>query len=146
MEASLRALNHSLLQLIKTLAGCSLKLLGLLGVVLSLSACKNISKNDEPSIAFCDEKEKNQLNIAATELIPMLQKTQQFSLKIYGNDCVVCAEILETSELELTLHITSPDLDEVILFNTSAYISFNKKTGSTIEKGVWHSCKVRFAD
>ena len=69
-----------------------------------------------------------------------LRQAQWYSDKVYGDDCFVCAEVIDESETYF-LHITSPIGETPI--NTSAGISVRKSDGKVIERSVWHSCHAR---
>jgi hypothetical protein len=82
--------------------------------------------------------------VAAATFSRALLDAQRYSVRIYGADCLVCAEVMADSDSGFTLHITSPIED--MLLNTSATISFRKPDLAVLKTAQYHSCRARIKE
>jgi hypothetical protein len=88
---------------------------------------------------LCDSDAK--LDIPPPVLGRALSGAQAYSDRVYGNDCVVCAEVFAETPTTFKLHITSPSFPDMLL-NTSAEVTVNSSDGSVLSSGRYHSCYV----
>jgi hypothetical protein len=78
--------------------------------------------------------------IAPGVLRGALVKATAWSNKTYGDDCLVCAELYHDDGDRFTIHITSP---ANLLLDTSAEMTFDKRSGDVLGAGIYHSCHLR---
>ena len=91
------------------------------------------------AIELCANEKK--LNVDNAVLVKTLSKVSEYAIETYGNDCLVCAEILDVNNDSIEFHITSPD-NENALINTSATVVIEISGGNVLDKTLYHSCKV----
>jgi hypothetical protein len=91
-------------------------------------------------MALCSETPRSE-NIDPSLLRTALVEARVYSNKIYGSDCLVCAEVMLSDASAVELHITSPIKDMFI--NTSATITVRASDGQVTDKAQYHSCHAR---
>ena len=92
------------------------------------------------SIELCaNEKTSNIDNVV---LVKALNRVSEYAIETYGDDCLVCAEVLDVNTADIEFHITSPG-NENAPFNTSATVVVEITSGKVLDKALYHSCKVR---
>jgi hypothetical protein len=84
-------------------------------------------------------------NIDSAVFAKAMIEAEQWALPIYGDDCVLCVELLHQTRRTFQIHITSPDPRNELWINTSAVMTFDNATGRVLDSGVYHSCHVRRA-
>jgi len=116
-----------------------LRIVGVVISAISSVSCASHSGAEPREMKTCVEGAMPAA-IDAVAFSAALRQAQQYSDKVYGEDCFVCAEVIDEPATYF-LHITSP-IDDTFM-NTSAGITVRKSDGKVIERSVWHSCYAR---
>lgn len=108
-------------------------------LLCSLSACAHRVLQVEP-MQLCYATALS-ASVASEDLQRALVQAQAFSNSRYGEDCLVCAELLAFDLGQIHLHIRSPLPDPGI--DTSATLKVRAADGRVVESRLYHSCNAR---
>lgn len=108
-------------------------------LLCSLCGCAYRTLQVEP-MQLCYTTELS-ASIASEDLQRALRRAQAFSNSRYGEDCLVCAELLAFEQGQIHLHIRSPLPDPGI--DTSATLKVRAVDGRVVESRLYHSCNAQ---
>ena len=109
--------------------------------LFALTGCAHRALQAEP-MPLCDTTELT-TSVASEDMRRALVQAQVLSNSRYGEDCLVCAELLRVEQGEIHLHIRSPPPDPGI--DTSATLTVRARDGQVVDSRLYHSCSAHSA-
>ncbi len=124
-------------------AQCLFAVLGQL-VLVGCAATSDDSKLGaivEPAMQICIGEEAPE-TVRPDVIYNALVQAAAWANQVYGEDCAVCAEFLQVSDRQMTIHITGPTGEEFYI-STSATMTFDTDRAVILERHIHHSCWAR---
>jgi hypothetical protein len=118
------------------------RIFGLIALAASLADVAGCASVSAPPMAQCSES-RFPPEIQAGVVERALMRATEWSNRVYGEECVVCADFLWQDDETFTIHITSPRVLPDMLINTSAEITVTKTDATLVDSKYFHSCYVK---